>query len=348
MNNLLNMLQRAHKTYKDFPDNWCSDLATHIEHDTCVCKQKISQLISNKESIAFIDACSIIKLATLSNCDPIIKDICDKYGAIVITGEVVKELSYEIKDNGLAKHSSNWSSNQVTVVRCFAKYNKLLYFQEVDLYEHFLTHVGDRSLLEKRTLNFIKQITYDKKYVSKLTILRAEEPSFMSHHVNIENATQGYTKRLLQYLKGKKKERDSLAELLILVIINMFLVDDFIKTYLISEDRIADVVYQKVIRFQKKLRSSKVINEPKFMGRVELIYFVKSCVTNKTITSDCEIIDCSKIYFGENGAYKATVSGGMYPEPEMVSLSESQLLQYMRDPHYNFHSTSNRKIIAND
>lgn len=348
MNNLLNILQRVDKTYRDFPDNWSSDLESHIEHDVCICKQEITRLINNKESIAFIDACSIIKLATFSNCDPIIKDICDKYGAIVITGEVVKELSYEMKENGVVTHASNWSSDQVTVVQCFAKYKKLLYVQEVDLYEHFLTHVGDRNLLEKRTLAFIKQITYEKRYVNKLTILGKEEASFIMDYVNIDNAAHGYTKELLEYLKGKKKEGDSLAELLILLIVNMFLVDDFIKTYFISEDRRADVVYQKVIGFQNKLRSNKVITEPKFMGRVELIYFVKSCVTNKTVTSDSEIIDCSKIYFGDNGAYKTTVSGGMYPEPEAVSLTQSQLLQHMRDPHYNFHSTSNRNIKVND
>lgn len=348
MNRLINTLKRADKTYKNFPDNWDSDLASYIEHDISICRHEITQCINGKESIAFLDACSIIKLANITNNDPLIEDICDKYSTIIITGEVVKELSCETKEQGVVTSSSHWNQKQVDVVRCFAKYNKLIYIQEVDLYEHLLVHVGDKSILEKRTLNFIKQITHKKGYVNKLTILGTNEPNFMKNYVNISNAKNGYTKDLLHYLKGKKKEGDSLAELLILLIVNMFLIDDSTKMYFISEDRRADLVYQRVIEFQKSLRKSKAITETKFMGRVELIYFVKSCVTNHRITSDSEIIDCCKIYCGDNGTYKTTVSGGMYPEPETEQLTQVQLLSYMKNPHYNFHSTSNRKIHVDE
>lgn len=348
MNNLLNALKRDDKTYKDFPANWDRDLEAYIKHDVSICKQEIAQHINSKEPIAFIDACSIIKLANFVNPEPLIRDICDKYSAIIITGEVMKELSCETKKNDIITSSSNWSSNQVSVVKCFSKYKKIVYIQEVDLYEHLLTLVGNQNVLENRTLNFIKQITHVKGFINKLTILRKEESSFATDYVNVSSAINGYTNSLLQYLKQKKREGDSLAELLILIIINMFLVDDITKIYFISEDRKADAVYQKVVDFQKRLKQSKAITETKFMGRVELIYFVKSCVTNNTIGLDSEIIDCCKIYCGDNGTYKTTISGGMYPEPETESLTQSQLLSYMRNPHYNFHSTSNRNIEVGD
>lgn len=348
MNRLVSALQRENKTYYEIPNNWDIDLAPYIEHDLSTCKSKISQCINSNAPIAFIDACSIIKLATIINNDPLIKDICDKYEAIIISGEVVKELSFETKVNGVVKNPSDWVPNQVAVVRYFSKYKKILYIQETDLCEHLLTHIGDHNILEKRTLNFMIQIANSKNYVNKITILTKEEESFESDFIHISNMEPEYTKRVIQYLKGKKKCGDSLAELLILIIINMFIVEDMTKFYFISDDRRADIIYKKVIVFQNTLKNKKAITEIKFMGRVELIYFVKSCVINNTISSDSEIIEYCKIYLGDNGTYKTSVSGGMYPDPEIVSLTSHQLLSYMRSPHYNFHSTSNRNISVHE
>ena len=330
------------KKYYALPPNWNSGFKENFIYNQEDCKEYIKNNIDSEKLVVIIDTCSFINLSKLSDSTAICKTINSKYDFVIFTAEVIKELTYEeLSPAGDILIDSNWNQREYDLIVALKSTGlKLLYIEEAEFAQLVYSTFASREMINTRCQNFIRHML--KISDSKIKIVSDKVPAFKARFIARIPPENIFLESVMTELKKHKSSGDSLAEQLLIILLNSWINDNMFKIHILSEDRNFDDMLAILMKFQDLLIDKGFLSEIKIMGRVELINLIKECIDNGDIKSDSDILGNCKTYrCPKTEKHKVTITGGVYLQAITVSLSDVEIIRYMKNPDIKFLATNN-------
>jgi len=336
MSNAFNkLLSPKAKDYLPLHSNWETDIKPLMVTD----QENIYKLLGSRK-IGFYDTCAIMNHSKLSCHKEIALELKSLFDCIIITATIIKELSSVDVDPAVPDNNptSNIDGAELELLRTIHEFGPtILYMKEEEIASFIHSKGIAYTAINKMMQNCLRSIFDVNDTVG----------AFLKNNEKIKNkfitrnapGTNTFVPDFFSTFRSIKAQGDSLGELLIIALCNLWLPYQPPYLKIITDDRSCDVALSKLVHQMNSMKMLKCTRLASIMLLANII--------RKTPGTNQVQLEKDLAFFANGGKLKVTYFDARIGFPTPTYMTPSEFYNFVADnPEIPILASNNKKTTG--